>query len=88
MVLQIPWPHLFSKVTIEANSCRHVNCSCAGNGMDSRNKGLKYLFIIQGYGPPLFGLYPNGLFTIGLFMIGLLPFGLPMMFGLSLFGLF
>ena len=39
-------------------------------------------------GPPLFGLYPNGLFTIGLFMIGLLPFGLPMMFGLSPFGLF
>ena len=40
------------------------------------------------WGPPLFGLYPNGLFTIGLFMIGLSPFGLPMMFGLSLFGLF
>ena len=40
---------LLSKVTIEANSCRHVNCTCAGNEMDSRNKGLKYLFIIQGY---------------------------------------
>ena len=35
------------------------------------------------YGPPLFGLYPNGLF-----MIGLSPFGLPMTFGLSPFGLF
>ena len=33
---------------IEANSCRHVNCTCAGNEMDSRNKGLKYLFIIIG----------------------------------------
>ena len=39
-------------------------------------------------GPPLFGLYPNGLFTFGLFMIGLSTFGLPMMFGLSPFGLF
>ena len=39
-------------------------------------------------GPQLFGLYPNGLFTFGLFVIGLSPFGLPMMFGLSPFGLF
>ena len=39
-------------------------------------------------GPPLFGLPPNGLFTFGLFMIGLSPFELPMMLGLSPFGLF
>ena len=39
-------------------------------------------------GPRLFGLYPNGQFTFGLFMIGLSTFGLPMMFGLSPFGLF
>ena len=39
-------------------------------------------------GPPLFGLHPKGLFTFGLFMIGQAPFGLPIMFGLSPFGLF
>ena len=38
-------------------------------------------------GPPLFGLHPNRLFTFGLFMIELSQFGLPMMFGLSPFGL-
>ena len=39
---------------------------------------IKVLFHTWGYGPRLFGLYPNGLFT----------FGLPMMLGLSSFGLF
>ena len=62
--------------------------SCLPDQDSELNVTDKYWRISHNFGPPLFGLYPNGLFTIGLFMIGLSSFGLPMMFGLSPFGLF
>ena len=51
---------------------------CLSQALFENLEKIKVLFLTWGYGPRLFGLYPNGLFT----------FGLPMMLGLSSFGLF